>query len=253
MTSQPINIVNLHLYNETMLCYNQIIVNKKLNAASYIYRFTLNAEISKVKCLTASDAEVFEFVAKPNAKITQRALKFQDFPEEAKVGGIIRGDKAFIAHGDTEIREGDKAAIIPAIGCVNQERGGQAALTYPCGADKDDIAAFAHVIEGVIHTHGFLLVEFRLSVKWECLNHPLFRDLGSVEPHSARIFFLDLILLVNDMFQQARMGVVAFLGEAKITIPVGEQSAEAFLDVESDPDLDAATVRQAVEALQAMA
>ena len=87
------------------------IVNKKLNAASYIYRFTLNAEISKVKCLTASDAEVFEFVAKPNAKITQKALKFLDFPEEAKVGGIIRGEKAYIAHGDTEIREGDKVVV----------------------------------------------------------------------------------------------------------------------------------------------
>ncbi|MCG6187026.1 Trk system potassium transporter TrkA [Maribellus maritimus] len=87
------------------------IVNKKLNAASYIYRFTLNAEISKVKCLTASDAEVFEFIAKPNAKITQRAIKFLDFPDEAKIGGIIRGDKAFIAHGDSEIREGDKVVV----------------------------------------------------------------------------------------------------------------------------------------------
>jgi trk system potassium uptake protein TrkA len=87
------------------------IINKKLNAASYIYRFTLNAEISKVKCLTASDAEVFEFIAKPNARITQRAIKFLDFPDEAKIGGIIRGDKAFIAHGDSEIKEGDKVVV----------------------------------------------------------------------------------------------------------------------------------------------
>jgi trk system potassium uptake protein TrkA len=87
------------------------IVNKKLNAASYIYRFTLNAEISKVKCLTASDAEVFEFIAKPNAKITQRAIKFLGFPEEAKIGGIIRGENAFVAHGDSEIKEGDKVVV----------------------------------------------------------------------------------------------------------------------------------------------
>ena len=87
------------------------IVNKKLNAASYIYRFTLNAEISKVKRLTASDAEVFEFIAKPGAKITQRPIKNLDFPEEAKIGGIIRGNNAFIAHGDTEIMEGDKVVV----------------------------------------------------------------------------------------------------------------------------------------------
>ncbi len=87
------------------------IINKKLIAASYIYRFTLNAEISKVKCLTASDAEVFEFIAKPDAKITQRAIKFLDFPEEAKIGGVIRGNNAFVANGDTEIIEGDKVVV----------------------------------------------------------------------------------------------------------------------------------------------
>lgn len=87
------------------------IVNKKLNAASYIYRFTLNAAISKVKCLTASDAEVFEFIAKPNAKITKKAIKNLDFPREAKIGGIIRGNNAFIAHGDTEVQEGDKVVV----------------------------------------------------------------------------------------------------------------------------------------------
>lgn len=87
------------------------IVNKKLNAASYIYRFTLNAEISKVKCLTASDAEVFEFIAKKDAKITSAPIKDLDFPEEAKIGGIIRGESAFVAHGYTQIQEGDKVVV----------------------------------------------------------------------------------------------------------------------------------------------
>lgn len=87
------------------------IINKKLNAASYIYRFTLNAAISKVKCLTASDAEVFEFIAKARAKITRKPIKDLDFPAEAKIGGIIRGNNGFIAHGDTHIQEGDKVVV----------------------------------------------------------------------------------------------------------------------------------------------
>lgn len=87
------------------------IVNKKLIAASYIYRFTLNAAISKVKCLTASDAEVFEFIAKADARITQKPIKDLDFPEEAKIGGIIRGEDGYIAHGDTQIQEGDKVVV----------------------------------------------------------------------------------------------------------------------------------------------
>jgi trk system potassium uptake protein TrkA len=87
------------------------IVNKKLIAASYIYRFTLNAAISKVKCLTASDAEVFEFIAKENAKITLKPIKDLGFPDEAKIGGVIRGDDAFIANGNTQINEGDKVVV----------------------------------------------------------------------------------------------------------------------------------------------
>lgn len=87
------------------------IINKKLNAASYIYRFTLNAEISKVKCLTASDAEVFEFIAKENAKITQKPIKDLEFPNEAKIGGIIRGNVGYVAHGYTHIQVGDKVVV----------------------------------------------------------------------------------------------------------------------------------------------
>lgn len=87
------------------------IINKKLIAASYIYRFTLNAAISKVKCLTASDAEVFEFIAKADAKITQKPLKDLDFPIEARIGGIIRGEEGYIATGNTHVREGDKVVV----------------------------------------------------------------------------------------------------------------------------------------------
>ncbi len=87
------------------------IINKKLNAAGYIYKFTLNAAISKVKCLTASDAEVFEFIAKEGAKITQSIIKDLDFPEEAKIGGIIRGNNGYVANGLTQIHEGDRVVV----------------------------------------------------------------------------------------------------------------------------------------------
>ena len=87
------------------------IVNKKLIAASYIYRFTLNAAISKVKCLTASDAEVFEFIVKDDAKITQKPVKDLGFPHEALIGGVIRGEEGFIATGSTHIKNGDKVVV----------------------------------------------------------------------------------------------------------------------------------------------
>ena len=87
------------------------VINKKLIAASYIYRFTLNAEISKVKCLTATDAEVFEFIAKPNARILQKPLHQLEFPHEAIIGGYIRDNKGFIAQPDTLLQVGDKVIV----------------------------------------------------------------------------------------------------------------------------------------------
>lgn len=87
------------------------IINKKLIAASYIYRFTLNAEISNVKCLTSSDAEVFEFIAKPGTKITQKLIKELNFPKEAKIGGIIRDETGYVAEGNMQIQEGDKVVV----------------------------------------------------------------------------------------------------------------------------------------------
>ncbi|HNU78717.1 MAG TPA: TrkA C-terminal domain-containing protein, partial [Prolixibacteraceae bacterium] len=87
------------------------IVNKKLIAASYIYRFTLNAEISNVKCLTSSEAEVFEFIAKPGTRIIEKPVRELDFPSEAKLGGIIRGDQGFVASGNMQVQEGDKVVV----------------------------------------------------------------------------------------------------------------------------------------------
>ncbi|UCG28665.1 MAG: Trk system potassium transporter TrkA [Bacteroidales bacterium] len=87
------------------------VVNKKLTTASKIFRFTRRAQVSQIKYLTVSDAEVLEFVVKEGAKVTEGALKDIDFPKDAMVGGVIRGRSAFIARGDTEIRPNDRAVV----------------------------------------------------------------------------------------------------------------------------------------------
>ena len=43
------------------------IINKKLITASRIFRFTMSTEVSSIKCLTGTDAEVMEFIAKPDS------------------------------------------------------------------------------------------------------------------------------------------------------------------------------------------
>jgi trk system potassium uptake protein TrkA len=87
------------------------IVNKKLITASRIFKFTMSAEVETMKCLTGSDADVLEFVAKEGSRITKGSLRNIDFPKDAIVGGVIRNEKSFIATGDTEIKPDDRVVV----------------------------------------------------------------------------------------------------------------------------------------------
>ncbi|MCA1746593.1 MAG: NAD-binding protein, partial [Bacteroidales bacterium] len=87
------------------------IINKKLITASRIFRFTMSDEVSSIKCLTGTEAEVMEYVVKPQSTITKGPLKNISFPSEAIIGGVIRGKNSFIAHGDTEIKPYDRVIV----------------------------------------------------------------------------------------------------------------------------------------------
>ena len=87
------------------------IINKKLITASNIFRFTLSTDVQAIKCLTGSEAEVLEFIVKPNSLATKAKVKDMDFPTEAIIGGIVRGDKVFIAVGNTEIQAYDRVVV----------------------------------------------------------------------------------------------------------------------------------------------
>jgi trk system potassium uptake protein TrkA len=87
------------------------LINKKLIAASYIYKYTLGAQVAQAKCLTASEAEVFEFIASEGSKITQAPIKDIGFPEDATLGGIIRGQMAFVVKGETMVQPDDKVVV----------------------------------------------------------------------------------------------------------------------------------------------
>jgi len=87
------------------------LINKKLIAASHIYRLTLHSNVSHVTCLTAVDAEVFEFVAREGSKITRHPLRKLGLPKDVNIGGVIRGEEGIIANGDTTILPDDKVVV----------------------------------------------------------------------------------------------------------------------------------------------
>ncbi len=87
------------------------IINKKLVTASNIFRFTMNTDVQAIKYLTGSEAEVLEFIVKPNSPATKNKIRDLEFPRDAIIGGIVRGDKTFIAVGNTEINAYDRVVV----------------------------------------------------------------------------------------------------------------------------------------------
>lgn len=94
------------------------IINKKLITASRIFRFTMSEEVSSIKCLTGTEAEVMEFQVKPDSPATKGTLAEIEFPREAIIGGVIRGKNAFIAHGDTQIKPYDRVVVFALPGVI---------------------------------------------------------------------------------------------------------------------------------------
>ncbi|MCX4358751.1 MAG: Trk system potassium transporter TrkA [Rikenellaceae bacterium] len=107
-------IVEIENLNYISLAENMgvdTVINKKLTTASSIFRFTMNTDVQAIKCLNGCDAEVLEFIAKPDSPITKGPLRDTHFPEGATIGGVVRGDKVFIAKGDTEIKAYDRVVV----------------------------------------------------------------------------------------------------------------------------------------------
>ena len=87
------------------------IINKKLITASYIVRFTMDADVTSIKCLSGIDAEVMEFIAKPNSLVTKKPIYELKIPKGAIIGGIVRGQKSYIAVGSFQIQENDRVVV----------------------------------------------------------------------------------------------------------------------------------------------
>ncbi len=87
------------------------VINKKLITAGRIFKFTLSDKVRSVRYMSGTDAEVLEYTAAPDSKITKGMLKDIEFPHNAIIGGIIRGGESFIAVGHTRIEPYDRVAV----------------------------------------------------------------------------------------------------------------------------------------------
>ena len=87
------------------------VINKKLITAGRIFKFTLSSKVRFIKYMSGTKAEVLEYIVAPESAITKNMLKDTNFPKNAIIGGVIRGNESFIAVGDTQIQAYDRVAV----------------------------------------------------------------------------------------------------------------------------------------------
>ena len=93
------------------------IINKKTFAAAHIYRMLLRADVASIKNFTVADADVLEYRVKADSIFTRKAVKDLHFPSQASIGGYVRGDKGYLANGNTIFQAGDTLLIF----CLHSE------------------------------------------------------------------------------------------------------------------------------------
>ncbi len=104
-------VENLNYINLAESIGIDTIINKKLVTASNIFRFTMSTDVQAIKCLTGSNAEVLEFIVKPNSPATKSRIRDLGLPADTIIGGIVRGDKVFIAVENMEIAPYDRVVV----------------------------------------------------------------------------------------------------------------------------------------------
>tara|TARA_R110002167_G_scaffold36686_24_gene115923 strand:+ start:316 stop:1665 length:1350 start_codon:yes stop_codon:yes gene_type:complete len=87
------------------------LINKKLLAANNIFRYVRKGEVVALMRLNNLNAEILEFVVKPNSKVTGNVIRDLDFPKSATIGGVVRNGVGIIALGGFEIKSGDRVVV----------------------------------------------------------------------------------------------------------------------------------------------
>lgn len=87
------------------------IVNKKALAASHIYQMMLDTEVNNIRFLMTANADVAEFVAHQDSKVTRKKVYELGLPQGATIGGLVRHGEGHLVSGGTQIEAGDIVVV----------------------------------------------------------------------------------------------------------------------------------------------
>ncbi len=88
------------------------LINKKLIAANFIFRYIRKGEILSLTSLHGADVEVLEFEVTYQSKIKDKRILDIKFPSASLVGGVIRNEVGYIPDQNFEFKERDHVVIL---------------------------------------------------------------------------------------------------------------------------------------------
>ncbi|MEX1383352.1 Trk system potassium transporter TrkA [Lutibacter sp.] len=104
-------VENMDYINISQTIGIDTLINKKLLAASAIFKHVRKGDVLKLANLHNVDAEVLEFRVKENSAVTKKLVKNINLTKNAVFGGVIRNGIAHMTFGDFQILAGDKAVV----------------------------------------------------------------------------------------------------------------------------------------------
>lgn len=87
------------------------LINKKVLAASAIFRHVRKGKVLALANLHNVEAEVLEFFVRSRTKVTEQKIKDLGLPKNSVIGGVVRKGKALMTFGDFNILPGDRAIV----------------------------------------------------------------------------------------------------------------------------------------------
>ena len=104
-------VENMDYINISQTIGIDTLINKKLLAASAIFKHVRKGEVLKLANLHNVDAEVLEFMVKENSAVTKKLVKDIKLTKDGVFAGVIRDGVALMTFGNFQILAGDKAVV----------------------------------------------------------------------------------------------------------------------------------------------
>ena len=96
------------------------LINKKLIAANFIFRYIRQGEVLALTSLHGADVEVLEFEVQHDAKIIGKRINELKFPQSAIVGGVVRNGRGYIPDSTFEFQEKDHIVVLSKLQCIHK-------------------------------------------------------------------------------------------------------------------------------------